>query len=246
MTRRIMPPESKLTRSKKPLRTKKIIHIICEGEVTEPSYLDWFANWNKVSNLEISIIPRGGPIRTLVDKVQKESQKYKTQKKCSDDIQHEVWGIADIDEHPKKEEAINLAKELKLNLIISNPCFEIWGVFHFEPYSSPRDRHFIQRYLKKGMPSYDHKDNPIFEYQKISSLESYAYARKNAIASLESRSKEGTEKGNPSTNIFELLDIILSPANQKKIYELPKNRKKTIFSVSIFQKPNHFNVISFK
>lgn len=244
MTRRIMPSESNLTRPKKTLSARKIIHIICEGEVTEPDYLKWFANWNKVGGLDIDIIPKGGPIRALVDKMLEQSKKYKDRKKCTEDIQHEIWGVADIDEHPKRLEAINLARDLKLNLIISNPCFEIWGVFHFEPFSSPRHRHFIQKYLKNGMPSYCHKNNPIFEYEKITDLKPYAYARKNAIASLKARIEEGTEKGNPSTNIFELLDNILSPINQKKIQELTiANRNIRYFSLTIFHKPKHFYLV---
>ncbi len=44
----------------------------------------------------------------------------------------ELWVVVDVDEHSTLETALIRARRLKIPMVVSNPCFEIWLVWHYE------------------------------------------------------------------------------------------------------------------
>jgi hypothetical protein len=56
----------------------------------------------------------------------------KAAKKSGDpfDMYDEVWCAFDVDEHPKLLEALKQASDNKVEVALSNPCFELWVVLH--------------------------------------------------------------------------------------------------------------------
>jgi hypothetical protein len=43
-----------------------------------------------------------------------------------------VWCVFDCDEHARLKPAIDQATALELSLAVSNPCFDLWFLLHFQ------------------------------------------------------------------------------------------------------------------
>lgn len=208
MARRL-PNSKSLDRKAGSQSPKWKIVIICEGEITEPRYFRDFERNTKNQLVEIDIIEKGGAVRTLVGKVKaKQEELAKIAKKSGNSFDHlfRVWGVPDVDEHPKLLEARNLAKQHNLNIALSNPCFELWALLHFGEQDAPISRKQAQRNLAKVMPSYNHDRNPVFDFSLLRERHSTAVA--NAVRGRENRDREGAEAGNPSCNVDQLMEEI--------------------------------------
>lgn len=185
--------------------------IVCEGEKTERRYFEEFARHYKNQIVELEIQPKGGAIRELVGKVKtvKEAlQKDAGRSKDSFAKMFRVWGVPDVDEHPKFVEAMNLADDHGLDIALSNPCFELWGLLHFGEENAPMTRHEAQKKLSLLMPGYAHSGNPIFDFGLL--RDKYNDAVKNAKKGMECRNAEGAPNGNPSSSVFRLTEEIVN------------------------------------
>lgn len=208
---RKFPKTKSLERKKGTEEPRWKIYIVCEGSVTEPQYFRDFARHGKSQVVEIQIIEKGGPVRELVNKVKGLEEALERAAKRSKDSfakLYRVWGVPDVDAHPKLQEAVNLAKEHHLNIALSNPCFEVWGLLHFAPQDAPMHRRDAQRKLATLMPSYSHDKTPVLDCGLL--REKYPEAVINAKRGLVARKAEGNEGGNPSSNVFALTEEILN------------------------------------
>ena len=187
------------------------ILIVCEGSITEPQYFKDFSRYNKSQIIDVEIYPKGGPVRALVGRVkdlQEEMQRKAKRSKDSFAKLFRVWGVPDVDEHPKFQEAMQLAREHNLNIALSNPCFEVWGLLHFNEQDSPLHRHQAQKKLEDYMPGYSHDDSPIFNYDVI--RDKHLDAICNAKRGLARRIAEDDAAGNPSSNVCDLIEELLT------------------------------------
>src|SRR5690554_629358 len=100
---------SRHNRTRKPARgqatrtIKRRILVVCEGEVTEPTYIQEFHKWCRNSVVEIKIGGKSNVPRTLAVAARDEKKKAeKDAKKQKDDFLafDEVWCVFDIDDHP--------------------------------------------------------------------------------------------------------------------------------------------------
>jgi len=203
------PKESKYKRSRPYLDPKQTIYIICEGEVTEPKYIEHFSRDKKHDLVKVVPFPKSGVPITIVNKAVeiKKEIKHKIRKSGNSfDEKYEVWAMFDVDEHPKIAEATDKAKSNGILCCISNPCFELWGFLHFKEQNAYIELHEMQKALSKIMPGYDHNSNPIFNYEIMKG--SYSVAKKQAQVLIKRHEAIGEAGTNPSTNVFELLDHI--------------------------------------
>jgi hypothetical protein len=53
----------------------------------------------------------------------------------------EVWCVFDVDEHPKLAEARDQANANGIQLAVSNPCFELWLLLHFQEHRAHAGGH---------------------------------------------------------------------------------------------------------
>ncbi len=107
--------------------------IVCEGIVTEPRYFKDVRHIER-SLIDLQIEPGGTP-KTLVERaVERKREADGNARKLKDDNQKydEVWCVFDIDEHPLIPEAKDQASANGIELAISNPCFELWALLHFQ------------------------------------------------------------------------------------------------------------------
>ena len=113
----------------------------------------------------------------------------------------------DRDEHARFTEAVNLAKSHGIELAISNPCFELWAILHYEWVDAPIDRKNCQARLTKLCPNYSTSSKNYADKSAIQSAYDCALSRARRLVAR--RCEEGTPLGNPSTTAFELTERLL-------------------------------------
>ena len=178
--------------------------VVCEGEVTEPQYLRGLQrHFRAVIDLHIPS-ERGIPL-TLVQIAQRLKAEARSLAKQRGDEFHaydQVWCVFDIDEHPKLNDAKQLADGNGVDLAISNPCFELWLLLHFRENPGMRHRHDLQGMMKTFVASYDkHVD-----FARLMTGYEAAVARarrldQDAIA-------EDEAGRNPTTGVYQLTEAI--------------------------------------
>jgi RloB-like protein len=131
--------------------------ICCEGEVTEPSYLNGLKAELRIRLVHIEVVPGGVDPKTLVDYAvdRKEKAERRARKERDDNLTYdEVWCVFDVDVHQYVPEAKQKAEANKINVAISNPCFELWLLLHFQDQRAPIHRHDVQSLCRGHMPGY--------------------------------------------------------------------------------------------
>jgi hypothetical protein len=126
----------------KPLRT---LRIFCEGEKTEPNYLNGYIisleNKSRTAVVEVQKTRKN----TAVQLVQEAIAMKKSSASLPDD---EYWVVYDRESKAKYSDnlharALNLAEKNGINVSLCNVCFEYWILLHLvdtdAPYSSFED-----------------------------------------------------------------------------------------------------------
>jgi RloB-like protein len=85
---------------------------------------------------------------------------------------------------------------------ISNPCFELWLVLHFQDQAAHVSVTQIQSICKKHLPGYKKRVN----IDKLWSNRAAAMSRARFLDKQHQR--KGTLNGNPSSGVFKLLEEI--------------------------------------
>lgn len=196
--------------------------IACEGECTEPNYINGLVKYQKQQHLIAAgtkvIIAKhqhSDPCGVITDLTTMQNwQDY-----------DEKWIVIDRDEvefkgkgfggHTQEnfDNAIKTADENGISIACSNPCFELWIVLHFEYLQSAISRDDVQTKAKDLLNSVLEKNNQIKKVDEMKALtdlylilkDKTDTARKYA-AKLEENEKL---KANPSTGVYRLLDAIL-------------------------------------
>ena len=103
--------------------------MFCEGVASEPDYINALKRLPHVrsnTSIEIEIDPRQGVPLTLVERAIERGD---------DDEIDERWCIFDVEwpmNHPNLKRAIKLAIDHGVRVAVSNPCFELWLILHFD------------------------------------------------------------------------------------------------------------------
>ncbi|MGH3826089.1 MAG: RloB family protein, partial [Pseudonocardiaceae bacterium] len=108
---------------------RKTVVIFCEGKASEPDYINGLKRLPNVhgnTSINIEVDPRQGVPLTLVQRATDQA---------TDDEVDECWCVFDVEwprNHPNLKRAIQQARDHNIRLVISNPCFELWLILHFE------------------------------------------------------------------------------------------------------------------
>lgn len=209
---------------KKPRRSPyDRVLIICEGKKTEPYYLQSFADDLKLNtaNIEIDGDSDSSP-RSVVAYAKK---RYQDDIKANgkQDCFNRVYCVIDRDEHATYDEAINTILTATPNevffAITSNPCFEIWLLFHFACSSKPYVRtgnrspgQNAEHELKSYLPNYQKGDRTIYKQLKEQNKDINI-----ALANAKKVNNAARTSGfdNPSTAIPELIEYLRNLKNDK-------------------------------
>lgn len=196
MGRRKLREKSDLRRSKRTRRERSRLLIVTEGEQTEVQYFKQLRGHLRATGVDVVGMDVKGtgrdPVRVVHRALQESQQGALVGAEGGFDA---VWCVLDVDEHRGLLDAVREAQKRGFRTAISNPCFEIWLLWHYEDcerYSSSED---LRKRLKKhGM---DGKDVPAgFDFATMSD------ARARAVKV----SSSDDVPGNPGSSVWMLTD----------------------------------------
>jgi len=182
--------------------------IVCEGIVTEPRYFRDVRHIER-SLIDLQIEPGGTP-KTLVERaVELKRDADGKARKLKDDNQkyEEVWCVFDIDEHPLIAGAKDQARANGVELAISNPCFELWALLHFQDQRAHIERGKVQHLCRSHMRNYEKQ----LEYETLRPKYSDALRRADDLQRW--HDSRGTVGANPSTTVYRLVERIKAQAS---------------------------------
>ena len=171
--------------------------------MTERHYFDDLRILERIP-IEIRFIAGATP-KTLVEWAVREKRA------CGgkDKIYEEIWVVFDVDTHPFLAEARQQANDNSIKIAISNPCFELWALLHFQDQSAYIKCAEVRDLCKKHMNRYD-KELPCSQLLPL-----YEEALRRAQALQKAHEANGTVGANPSTGVF---DLVRSMLTQRRSY----------------------------
>jgi hypothetical protein len=107
--------------------------IVCEGEKTEPSYIQALLDELGLAVTKVKVVDEHGVPATLV------ALAIDLQKPSNGGYE-EVWVVFDRDGHPKVSESLNRALQKGVRVAFSNPCVELWFCLHYACSTAERQR----------------------------------------------------------------------------------------------------------
>lgn len=191
-----------LTRKVGSRTERKTVVVFCEGENSEPDYINGLRRLPEVqrnASIDIEIDPQRGVPLTLVQ--------LAANRKRRDGEVDEFWCVFDVEwptNHPNLKRAVQQAQANGIHVAISNPCFELWLILHHDNQTAFLDTDTACRERRK-------RDGGCGK--KIDAAE-YLPRRQDAVQrarSLAARhAANGTEfpKDNPSSTMYELLTAV--------------------------------------
>lgn len=134
-----------------PTRNAATPHFIfCEGELTEPSYIENLARHANNRAIKLRVWPENDPL-AAVDRAIKAKSKLLAEGESDFD----VWVVFDHDGRAEIfREAVRLAEEAEVKVAASVPCFEYWLVLHFQDHHAVMSTTQMRRYLRACCQSY--------------------------------------------------------------------------------------------
>ena len=129
---------------KKPNRAPapKVV-IACEGAKTEREYFQALKLSLGLASVILLVPHKTTDPRNIVEQAKTEKRKYIAQKAW--EIHDAAWAVFDGDEHLLEDpnnwnDALQTAQANKIELAISNPCFEFWYLLNFRDRNAPLTR----------------------------------------------------------------------------------------------------------
>ena len=179
------------------------ILIVCEGCVTEKSYIQHLRTAERIPiHLQVEA---GGTPKTLVETaVRLKKEAAKRAKQDPNNRFDQVWCVFDVDEHPYLLEAKQQAQANGIQLSVSIPCFELWILLHFQDQRKHLTRQSAQSTCRKFIPDYA-KQLPC---EQLVPFRGLAIERAEALESWQI--DMGREGDNPSTQVYRLVRELLS------------------------------------
>lgn len=177
--------------------------IFCEGEKSEPDYINGLKRLPGVRRntaISIEIDPDQGAPLTLVEWAID---------RIDDDEVDECWCVFDVEwpqNHPNLGRALQCARDHGIKLAVSNPCFELWLILHFEEqtafldtYQAERRSRHLEGRSGKGIDAARYIPNRAIAVERAKSL-----TRRHAA------NDTRFPRDNPSSTIYKLLEAIES------------------------------------
>ena len=197
-----------LKRGKKRRAKKNIILLALEGDnKTERLYFGNFRNHDKY----VIHIAKGNDTSPMqmIKSLKKDFSRLEINTSDNDIAACIFDSDIDLGKQTEINKCIADAKNQNIEIIISNPCFEIWYLSHFVVSTKYYKNEDVINELKKYIPDYNKAKNV---YPEIYMLTNEAI--KNAKA-LENHHKDlnrnlGDMRANPSTNVYKMVEVLTS------------------------------------
>ena len=206
------PPRKRLNRPGPEREPYDRVLIVCEGGQTERTYFAELAARYRLSTANIHVVGRGADPRTVVREAKKRSRRERRHGETYD----KVYCVFDRDEHETFEQACWEARDSRVIVAASWPCFEFWLRLHFgysrKPYAKSGGRTAAQTCVDEASRLFLN----VLQF-------SYRKAARGVFAVLEDQLEEAkihaadalvdaraTGQYNPSTGVHQLVDYLQS------------------------------------
>jgi hypothetical protein len=194
-----------------PVREGNIFLVVTEGEKTEPKYFDALKRRLRLPSVQIEIFhpPSTDPIGLVDCAITMRNNRNRQNR---DPKYDEVWVVFDLEKtHDERRElagrAINRARDNKIRIAYSDPCFEFWLLLH-EEYTTRSfdDCADVVKSLRKYHPNYEKGsfDHTFVLEKTPTAVSSAAKVREYHVANGTKGNPASTE-GNPSTRVDHLV-----------------------------------------
>lgn len=166
-----MPRERREFTRRTGFRDASLIVIACEGAETEPKYFSGLKERLHSSKMQIEVVPRQDPSQSSPDAVLRELDSFAAEWFLRDG--DTLWLVIDRDPQSWKPGMIaDVAQRCHQKgyfLALSNPCFELWLLLHFEDVPAQgeeRRRQLLENRdnLLKAEEARHRQANPTLEY----------------------------------------------------------------------------------
>jgi hypothetical protein len=188
------PRRENSQRRRRPTRPPaRTILVVCGGTRTEPDYLDGMRREHRRPSLRIVVQGKGLDPKGLVEYARSLARRAPGEF-------DEVWCVVDLDEFDLTA-AEATAASAGVRLAVSNPCFELWLLLHFDDCTSHVDgAGDAARRLRRHLPAYDKSE---LDFADFSAGVPAAVSRARALDAGE------TVGPNPSTGVWKLVQGIV-------------------------------------
>ena len=173
-----------------------VVLIVCEGKRTEPEYLEGYRRTCRNPRVRLKTVAEQTKPEEMVQKA------VELRERAGADAYDSVWCVFDIDDQPNVAPAKDRARAEGVELAISNPCFELWLLLHFQEAPGMRDRKRMRQLLKAHVPHYD----KAVDYATYAAHHPRADQRAERLD--QAAEKAGEPGRNPSTGVYRLIRII--------------------------------------
>ena len=203
----------RLKASKEP---RKSILIVSEGSKTEPLYFNSLKSNLRLAMVEVKIVGEGAAPITVVDRaIEMRGERKQLARKSITKAEYEVvYCVIDVEApepHESLPRALNKANDNKLEVILSNPCFEYWYILHFRktsaPYNTSRD---AKSALKQEHSAYSEGDTTIVNV--VYSKTSNAIKHSKEVLEEQHNNAEDLSNCNPSTHVHKIVEYLQNTA----------------------------------
>ena len=190
--------------------------IACEGNQTEPNYLDALRREQAVHDRFVVKIVRGDG-KTPVKAVEKALAAVEAAEQRGSAFRFdEVSCVVDVEqagENPKLEEARKLASENQFRVALSNPAFEVWILTHFERtaaaflYCDKVIEQLNKHWQREFGGEYEKSDRDLYRrlrHQTAEAIENAKWVREQHFAG-----EDDTARCNSSTEVYRLVQRLL-------------------------------------
>ncbi len=146
---------------RRPIRNRfDRVLIVCEGEKTEPNYLEEIRQDARISTLDIKIISSalGTEPKQIVESAENEFLRSREYER--------IYVVFDRDDHQTYANAIDMSsarhqkykndegKLVSFEAVVTVPCFELWLLIHFVDVRHWLHRDDVIRRLRQQIPGY--------------------------------------------------------------------------------------------
>lgn len=175
-------------------RLSRRVLIVCGGRETEKQYLQGLRNAER--NPAVRVVIKTNP-RSPTEVV-----KYadKLRRQAPDEFD-EVWCVFDVDEFHDIGRAISVAEKQRIGVAVSNPCFELRLLLHFDRRTAHCPSYgALLPLLRKHVPAYD---KAALDFQDYADFVTDACERARALDPTGRR-----HAFNPSTGVWQVVELV--------------------------------------
>jgi hypothetical protein len=156
--------------------------------------------------VRVTIDDRHGDPKFLVERAARAKRAQRTEaKKGGGRAYDEIWCVFDCDEHPRLPDALQQAVDNGISVALSNPCFELWLILHYEDRSAHIERRHAQARAKTLLNCAKTLSDPALDTLYRRYDDAAGRARR---LDRKHRDDNSPPHSNPSSDVWKLVDRI--------------------------------------